>query len=207
MPINKGEVSIVMYLKKLRYDDLTDEEFNNFQMQHFQFLLKMPFGAKSCLLKYFGYSFFHDGRILGLSVNPDKKSVYFDISSENFIEDINYYRVHKGLATISSKEYWKNPIIFHFIFSQVTHLSATIELNECRIMDTEILSYDKSRGYELSIQLEDGNDISFFCRGVRVSEDHDLIGYYTGGLKRIPYCSTCRLRLLTKRALEALVKG
>lgn len=167
----------------------------------------MPFGKKSCLLKYFGHSFFHDANLIKANFMPLEKILYIEIGSKNILEDINSYREDHGFAEITQKEYWRNPIIFRFRFSNVTYLSVDLGADrELIIMDTEIVSYHKRKGYEITIQFEDHKQITFFCKGTSFTLDTSLIAKYTNGLKKIPFCKNCKSFLLTKDYLTRFVQ-
>lgn len=196
-----------MYTERLRYDDLTDKEFKEIQGEYFGSLIKMPFGEKSCLLKYFGFSFFHDAKILNLSLRPDKKMLKIDISSQNIVEDINDFRIKKGLPKIQEKFFWENPISYQVSFSKINEFSFSIDLShDLIIMDTEIEAFEKGKGFKISIQMEDRKLLLFYCSGASIKVDTGLIAEYTNGLHKIPYCENCRAKLLTKRKLVSLIE-
>lgn len=191
-----------MFTNKLRYEDLTNQEYMEVLSQYFKHLLKMPFGEKSDLLKYFGFSFFHDSQVLNISFNPDKQSVAMEIRSDNVLEDINNYRAKRGLDEISQSQFLKNPVLFRVYFSKVTSFSFDLQAtNGSVIIDTAITSYDVPKGYKLVFDFEEGNSLALCCRKAAVTMDSDLISSYTNGKNRIPFCSYCRNKLITKRQL------
>lgn len=196
-----------MYLDNLRYKDLSYEEFIKVKNEYYEYIIKMPFGSNNCILKYFGDSFFHDAKLLLLNLNPLKRSLNLDLSSVNFLEDINQYRSINGFSKVEEKLFWDNPIVLKFSFSRVMQFTSNLCLNHgLFVMDTEILSYDTDKGYEICIHLKDSAKIRFWSKTASISIDTNIIEQYTNGLKKIPYCTECKSKLLTKKKLIKLLE-
>ncbi|HBC92808.1 MAG TPA: hypothetical protein DCZ10_07860 [Pelotomaculum sp.] len=196
-----------MNINELRYTDITYEEYTKIKMEYYKHLLSMPFGPRSCILKYFGDSFFHDAKLLNLQINPHKRTAKFELSSENVLEDINFYREQHDLTRIHSKEFWRNPIIFQVVFSNVQHFTSDISISDGLIViDTEIASYDSQIGYEILFYFENKEKLKLFCKGANLTIDSGMVGYYTNGLKEIPYCSNCKSKFITTKKLTELLK-
>lgn len=198
---------IFEYKSKARWYDLSFEDYKNEEILYFTHLINLPFTKQSQVLKYLGASFFHDYRTIATNLKPISKELEIFLSSDNILEDINHYRKLKGLSMIDQRKYWVNPIIVECRFKGVSEYHCNVDFdNNQEIMDTEISSYDKRKGYHIGISFSETEEISFYCRGLRVIEGSQKIEEYTNNKRStIPYCKGCRQKMLSKSKLEKLI--
>lgn len=186
-----------MFAEKMRDWDITEQLYLELKREYFLTLKQMPFSRRNTLLKYFGYSFFHDYKILNISIG--KQSLVMQISGDNILEDINHWRENSGLEPVRYDEFWKKPVKYTVSFLSPRHLNLDLELdNDLMMLDSEIVSYDKNKGCHLVLTMDDDSSMEFYCKAARVTIDTDLISLYTDDrLTKIAYCETCRSRLLS----------
>jgi len=190
-------------------DDFSGEDYLIARKKYLQHLARIDFSKTTSLLKYFGDSFFHDSEIISLDLVPSKQKINMTLSSIKELEDINSFRKKHGLSAVTSKEYRKAPIRYNCQFQGVSQFRGQFELKEIKtIMDSELHNGNHQGSFRVIISFSEDDEIEFYCRSCVVKVDsHEKIVKYTGGhRKSIPYCSTCRSRLLNKRSIEAFIK-
>lgn len=190
----------------MRYDHDGNDIDNHRQylLEYYQHLSEINFRKNSCLLKYFGESFFHDSQMLLLEFSPLDKFLKIKLTSSNIFEDINKFRKKNGLPDIKKDVFFENPVTFECSFWGVSDYRCSVDFNQSTtIMDTEISSYDRKRGYCLTLSFWEDEEISFYCRKAQVQVPPDKVLYYTDNKRRnIPFCSICRSKLLSGRKIK-----
>jgi len=186
---------------------------NNNSKKFFKYLSllnSLDFRNNHDLLKYFGLSFFHDFNILSLTMDLTKKTIQIKVTSDVILEEINDFREKYNLPEITYNSFFKNPIIYNCNFFNISDFKYKVDLYcENFIIDTEILSFSKSKGYKLSIYFDNQHYLSFYTRKTNVEiQNKDLIIQYHNNLnKKINYCSVCKGKLLSKTKIRKLFTG
>ncbi len=193
------------YKNIMRYhgDDISYEDFLQSELEYINHLLNQDWSRKQSILKYLGFSYFHDADFLSMEYAVVRKKLTLSLTTDNVFEDINLFRENKNLSIISSKEYQEKPIIFLCEFYGVCEFYCNVNLDKyTKIMDTEIGKYKPNRRYTITFSFWENEELSFNCNRANVSIDQNLIMRYTNNQKKaIPFCDACKTKLLNHKQL------
>jgi hypothetical protein len=189
---------------KHRFDvSCSEEDYQKAKGEYFAHLRKINFNNRRSLVRYFGDSFFHDANLNSMAFGSNNKSFTLTIFSANSLEDINNFRINNKLRPISYKQYVKNPIQYKCLFKKVSKIlfSRTINLsNGLVIMDTELDINKNGDEFIVRLSFWDAEEMEIHFKGqVIVKVDNDqLVSKYLNRLRKtIPYCATCKSRMLS----------
>ncbi len=152
--------------KKLRWGDFeySEEEYQKANLEYLEHLMEISFDNSPQLLKYFGYSFFHDTSFEKVDLNTEKSCLTLILRRNDDIEDINYLLEEQNLPEIEWDNYDAKPILYKCIFFNAQFKNGEIKnfLTE-KIIDSEInltpsandksiCNYDVPKVMELTVQ-------------------------------------------------------
>lgn len=194
-------------LNKFRYCEDNKSTISNYLKavkQYYEHLNKIDFTCEKDLLKYFGNSFFHDSKIIGLNFDPNLKQIIMKIYRDNDREDINTFRSELNLSKYSEKKYIKKDILYQCQFTGVDNFDESLICSKQSvkniIMDTEIGFNKNKNKYHITIGFSKDNEMSFMFNKCKVKLlNKELINNLTNNLKtNVPYCKQCKSLILTK---------
>jgi hypothetical protein len=141
------------------------------------------------------------------------RSLAISLYTQNDREDINDFRHTHGLKALGYKRYAKNPIQYVCTFRKVTKLliSESLDFSEnLSVMDTELDVDRKNGSFIVRISFSENEEIEIHFSGtVTVKlEDRLLISKLLGGFRKdVPYCKTCRSRMLRAKDIRTRLTG
>lgn len=191
--------------KKARYNlNYSKIKYKADLIEYLNYLHTLNVSKANMLIKYFGLSFFHGGKIDKIGINPKGNSITLLLYREDDYEDINEFRVKNKLHTIDKNYYYKNPLIYECILFGVKNMCFNTKiLPNMYIIDTEVVLDKNTNNYILNISIDERHELSILCKNAKIQIiKSKLIKKYTNGLATaMPYCNGCKTKLITKKGI------
>lgn len=198
--------------KSIRYNDSsTPADYFKAEIEYLAHLQKIDFSRAKSVLKYMGYSFFHNSYIQSVSINRDSHKIILKIFRADDLEDLNNYRCSLKLKPISTNEYHRRPLLYECVFESVEYadISQAILDFDSQIIDTEVDFDKKSKLFVVAFSLGEDSEIllKFSTFKVKIINQHRVAELLNDEKVIMPYCLQCKEKLLTKNQIDKNIKN